>query len=532
MVAKRVASSVAFIGLVIIAWLPTGIGETVPLRYHDSLDAGFGSSSKAHGDFDDDGRIDLAVGVFREDNGAGAIHLFPGSTNGITGANDVLIRQSDIPLGADVEDDNLGRSLAAGDFDGDGFDDLAAGAPQKDIIELDEGALFVIPGSPTGLDPSQATMYSEQDILAADGPEIMDGFGAALAAGNLGRGPADDLAIGSVEEGVGAVAAAGTVIVAYGSPTGLDIAEAEVWTQASPGVAETPEEFDTFGFSLAIANLGRSPQADLAIGVPGESLGSKLEAGAVHVLYGSPDGVTTDDAQFWHQGKPEVENRLGQTDFFGFSLAAGDVGRSVHADLALGVPREHVAGVRAGAVGVLYGSTSGLTAREDQLLSQNAQGIDNRSDPHDSFGWTVAIGNLGRGAFGDLAISAPTEDFHDVFNSGVVHVVFGSSTGLRTSGSQLFSQATPGISDTLEFADEFGSTLAIGDVGRTAVGDLVIGVPDEPGFGGAQSNAGVIHVLFGTPAGVTVTGAQFVHQNTPGIADTAEGSDAFGGAFG
>jgi hypothetical protein len=42
----------------------------------------------------------------------------------------------------------------------------------------------------------------------------------------------------------------------------------------------------------------------------------------------------------------------------------------------------------------------------------------------------------------------------------------------------------------------------------------------------------VVHVLFGTPAGVTVTGAQFVHQDRPGIADESEGSDAFGGGFG
>ena len=188
--------AVTLVVIAVIAWLPSTISEARPLLYHDSLEAGFGTSSKARGDFDDDGRIDLVVGVFREDNGAGAIHVFPGSTDGITGAADFLIRQSDIPLGADVEDDNFSRSLAAGDFDGDGFDDLAAGAPHKDVVELDEGAFYVIPGSPSGLDPTEATMFSEQDILGADGPEIMDGFGAALAAENLGRGAADDLAIG------------------------------------------------------------------------------------------------------------------------------------------------------------------------------------------------------------------------------------------------------------------------------------------------------------------------------------------------
>jgi hypothetical protein len=148
----------------------------------------------------------------------------------------------------------------------------------------------------------------------------------------------------------------------------------------------------------------------------------------------------------------------------------------------------------------------------------------------DSFGWTLAIGNLGRGAAGDLAISAPSETFQEAFRAGVVHVVYGSASGLHATGSQLFSQATPGISDTLEFAENLGSTLAIGDLGRSPVGDLVIGVPAERL--GAQSGAGAIHVLFGTSTGVTVTGAQFVHQNTPGVADAAEDSDAFGGGFG
>jgi hypothetical protein len=527
---KHAASGITFVVIAAIAWSPSTTGEARPLLYHESLEAGFGSSSKATGDFDDDGRIDLAVGVFREDDGAGAIHVFPGSTDGITGANDFLIRQSDIPLGSDVEDDNFGRSLAAGDFDGDGFDDLAAGAPHKDVVELDEGIVSVIPGGSTGLDPSQGSLFSEQEIVGADGPEIMDGFGAALTAGNLGQGAADDLAIGSVEEGVGAVGAAGTVTVAYGSPTGLDLVQAEVWSQASPGIADTPEEFDTFGFSLAIANLGRSAQSDLAIGVPGEGLHGRPEAGAVHVLYGSPTGVTAMGAQFWHQGKREVENRLRGYDFFGFSLAAGNVGRSPQADLAIGVPRERIGERRGGAVAVLYGSTSGLTANGDQLLSQNSPGMGSRPQLSDSFGWSIAIGDLGRGAAGDLAISAPGEDVDDVFRGGVVHVVYGSPTGLHATGSQLFSQATPGISDGPEFAESFGTALAIGDLGHGPIGDLVVGVPEERL--GAQSSAGAIHVLFGTSTGVTVTGAQFVHQNMPGIADTAEDSDAFGGAFG
>lgn len=531
MAGKHTATSVAAVVVAVFAWSSPASEAGSRLRSHDGADAGTGSSSAARGDFDDDGRDDLIVAVPYEDNTTGAIHVFPGTTTGITGMNDRLIRPSHIPLGSDFENDLFGHSVAAGDFDGDGSDDLAVGAPWVDLIDQREGVVYVIPGGPGGLDPASAIRFSEQDIPAADGPETSDAFGWVLAAGNLGRGPADDLAIGSIAEDVGAVEnEAGAVTVVYGSPTGLDPSQAQVWSQASPGIPESPEVFDSFGFSLAIADFGRTAQSDLAIGVPGESLDGRGEVGAVHLLYGSAAGVTATGAQFWHQGVRDVNNRLGTGNMFGFSLAAGNAGRSPQADLAIGVPRERIADVRGGAVAVLYGSDVGLTAAGDQLLSQNSAGMADGSEFLDDFGWTIAIGNLGRGAIGDLAIAAPSEEFHGVHEPGVVHVVYGSPSGLDPRGSQLFSQATPGIEDTLGFTDHFGLTLAIGDLGRAAVGDLVIGVPEEDL--GPDASAGAIHVLFGTTAGITTTGAQFVHQDTTGIAEVADGGERFGGALG
>ncbi len=66
---------------------------------------------------------------------------------------------------------------------------------------------------------------------------------------------------------------------------------------------------------------------------------------------------------------------------------AGDFGRSRHADLAITVPGEDVGGfVDAGAANVLYGSPSGLTARGDQLWSQNTRGIKDEAEELDLFG--------------------------------------------------------------------------------------------------------------------------------------------------
>src|SRR5215203_3335807 len=62
----------------------------------------------------------------------------------------------------------------------------------------------------------------------------------------------------------------------------------------------------------------------------------------------------------------------------------------------------------------------------------------------------------------DLAIGAPGENS----SSGVVHVLYGSATvGLTATGSQLWSQDSPGIAGGAENGDVFGETLAAGTLG-------------------------------------------------------------------
>src|SRR5215204_7561748 len=67
----------------------------------------------------------------------------------------------------------------------------------------------------------------------------------------------------------------------------------------------------------------------------------------------------------------------------------------------------------------------------------------------------------------DLAIGAPGENS----SSGVVHVLYGSATvGLTATGSQLWSQDSPGIAGGAEAFDVFGETLAAGTLGIGAAG--------------------------------------------------------------
>jgi hypothetical protein len=66
----------------------------------------------------------------------------------------------------------------------------------------------------------------------------------------------------------------------------------------------------------------------------------------------------------------------------------------------------------------------------------------------------------------DLAIGASREN--DA--SGVVHVLYGSPSGLSAAGSQLWSQDSPGIAGTAESADYFGGALTTGPLSTSGAG--------------------------------------------------------------
>ena len=93
-------------------------------------------------------------------------------------------------------------------------------------------------------------------------------------------------------------------------------------TRAALNEAETR---DAFGFSLAAANSAKSAHADLAIGVPDEAIGrSPRAASGVHVIYGSPSGLTGTGSLFWTQDSTGILDEAELDDLFGLSLAGAN----------------------------------------------------------------------------------------------------------------------------------------------------------------------------------------------------------------
>jgi FG-GAP repeat len=144
--------------------------------------------------------------------------------------------------------------------------------------------------------------------------------------------------------------------------------------QANPNPADVGADFDNDGF------------ADLAVGVPGESVGSAGQVGAVNVLYGTGGGLRGTGAQAFFQ----VGGVVQDGDQFGAALAAGDFNHDGFTDLAAGAPFEDVGSAsNAGAVSVLYGSGGGLTTTGGQLFTQNSAGVPGTAERGDRFGGTA-----------------------------------------------------------------------------------------------------------------------------------------------
>ena len=153
---------------------------------------------------------------------------------------------------------------------------------------------------------------------------------------------------------------------------------------------ETAESNDSFGQEMSAANLGKSGQDDLAIGV-GETIVGTYNDGVVHVLYGSSSGLTSTGNQLWHPDIPGVPDELESEEMFGFQLQVGDYGGGTIADLVVGSPTETVDGVYGvGAVTVIYGGSAGLTSTGSQYIDPATPGVP--GDPEGNSRW----GQLGR----------------------------------------------------------------------------------------------------------------------------------------
>ncbi len=386
--------------------------------------------------------------------------------------------------------DGLGRTFAVGDFNGDGYDDLAV-AEMESLVGQSEGAVRILYSSFGGLLASGALPAQLiYDFIPETGTldrEALDDFGSALAAADFDCDGKDDLAVGIPGEDIGAANDAGAVLILQGSSLGLVTSnllgfEPHRFYQGLASVGGTAEAGDRFGAALATGNFDFGSGQDLAVGIPGED----SARGSVLTLYSASTCQELGAAVpfYWNQDSSGILDSAEDGDQFGFELATGDLQGDHADDLVIGVFGEDLeAQTDAGAVQVIYGQVLlGLRSDGNQLWHETLADAGGFTEEGDHFGEVLATGDLDGDGVDDLAIGAPAEDVSFHPDAGAVTVLKGSAAaGLTTNDAENFDQSGVADGETLEDFDNFGFALAIGDFidGNSPGQDLAVGIPQE-----------------------------------------------------
>lgn len=351
-------------------------------------------------------------------------------------------------MDASAGDNALGYQIAHGDFNGDGFSDLAVSAPFKAVdlnsngtfegSEFGVGTVYVYFGSAAGignpLDPPDVTIEG-----ATSGGQ----FGNGLAALEWGGDGSTDLAIG-VPFGDNSN---GRVYVFHGGP-GFSMAGGPADADVTIGSAGGWFGFGAMGWTLTSARFNSDTNDDLVIAVPGGGGG----VGGIAVVFGGHGETTINLSELdpvpsgsattlvVRDPDPTLYDIFGQTLVnLGRTGGAGDL----RDDIGVAYPDGN-------SVYVIRGrakpATPGVTLSNVNLASDLEIQDDSTDTTEVHFGSSMgSIADLNGDGARDIVIGAWAEGQSgttDTYN-GRVRIVDGDAVGTRDVGAISFATITP-----------------------------------------------------------------------------------------
>jgi hypothetical protein len=267
---------------------------------------------------------ELVVGLpgYRGGDNDGAVYVYYGeasTSNSDIGSCDVCI----YGYGLGAGNEELGYSVAVGDFNGDSSNDILVGAPYNDNGGTNIGQAYIYNGPFT----TGASPYAQPDIILL-GQSSGEQFGWSVASSNLNGGSYDEALIGAP----------------YNDEGGTDIGRAYIFYGGSPMDATVDVDIvgqqagEAFGFSVATGDFNGGGQ-DVLIGAPQWSGTNPLYFGRAYIFYGTTWSST--------ESTPDVtlQRRTVSTldeEQFGYSVAAINYNSDGFDDALIGAPYKDV----------------------------------------------------------------------------------------------------------------------------------------------------------------------------------------------
>ncbi|ANP48454.1 hypothetical protein J2Z21_005867 [Streptomyces griseochromogenes] len=454
----------------------------------------------AKADFNGDGIGDIATSAATAyvsgHQNAGQVVVLYGAATGVSGAKRTTISQNTTGAPGTAEaGDEFGYDLAYADFNNDGYDDLAVGAPHEKVgTDTDGGGLAILWGSANGL--------TGKGVDVPDpAPSSHDYWGKDLAAGDFDGDGKADLVVGS---------SASTLYLYRGgfSTSGTPGSR----TTVKPPIQSGSNDYPYGPMSLTAGDVNGDGRTDLV--VDGYETKTSSHWNTNYWLPGTASGLSAASAKAL---KPGIVTGIGDINGDGF----GDIVSGSSWDNTTSDGQTVPDAAKGGKVSVTYGSASGPGATTG--ITQDTGGVPGTAEKGDGFGWDLDLGDVNGDGYQDLVVSSPNEDMNGVTDTGQVAVLYGSASGVNTtSGAQSFGQSTAGVPGDDEKSDLFGADVKLDDVTGDGRADLVVGSYENGGDG-------ALTYLPSDGTKITTAGSRSVSASAAGISTTGE--PQFGALF-